>query len=118
MAFILMLFLPVSDGIPWLALAAPGALFPLMAMFIWLDISRYKAYLPLFMAGKCIGIFSLLGFSIVSSQFTMIKGFSGITEFAELLFLSGDLLAFAGVFYIFKSMHRLPASGTEDKQCE
>jgi len=38
---------------------ASVSLFPLMAFFILLDGARYKVYIPLFIAGKCIGILSL-----------------------------------------------------------
>jgi hypothetical protein len=124
LALTLMFFLPGDSAIPWLALASPGALFPLMALFLWLDISRYSAYLPLYIAGKCIGILSLLGFSIVSRGFTIINEFYGATVFAELIFLSGDLLALAGILFIFMNRHKFleePAFNTpytEEKQCE
>jgi len=36
------------------------SLFLLMAIFICLDSARYKVYMPLFIAGKCIGILSLI----------------------------------------------------------
>jgi hypothetical protein len=39
---------------------ASVSLFLLMAIFIWLDSARYKVYMPLFIAGKCIGILSLI----------------------------------------------------------
>jgi hypothetical protein len=117
-----MLVLPGNSVIPWLAFASPGALFPLMALFLWLDISRYKAYLPLYIAGKCIGILSLLVFSIISRGFTMIKDFNN----AEFIFLSGDLLALAGILYIFMNIHKFlekpvftaNTPDTEEKQCE
>ena len=85
-----------------LAYAAPGVLFPLMALFIWLDSGRYRAYLPLFAAGKCIGISTLLGWSIVSGQVTIIGRVFGAAVLAELAFVSGDLLALAAVLLIYK----------------
>ena len=127
LALTLMFFLPGDSAIPWLAFASPGALFPLMALFLWLDIFRYKAYLPLYIAGKCIGIFLLLGFSIVSGGFTIINEFRGANVYAEFIFLSGDLLAFAGILFIFMNRHKFlekPAftavntPDTEEKQCE
>jgi hypothetical protein len=89
-----------------LAYAAPGVLFPLMALFIWLNPDRYRAYLPLFAAGKCIGISALLGWSIVSAQVTMIGRVFGAAVFAELLFVCGDLLALAAVFLIYRDNRR------------
>jgi len=87
--------------------AAPAVLFPLMALFIWLDTGRYKTYLPLFAAGKCIGIFILLGWSIISQQVTMISSFSSAAIIAGnfvanagLILLSGDFFALAAVILI------------------
>jgi hypothetical protein len=82
--------------------AAQGVLFPLMALFIWLDTDRYRAYLPLFAAGKCIGIFALLGWFIVSRQVTMIGSFKGIAVFAEALLMGGDFFALAAILLIIK----------------
>jgi len=72
--------------------SAPGALFPLMALFIWLDTIRYRAYLPLFAAGKCIGIFIFLLWFIISKQVTIMGSF----------ILSGDLFALAAVLLIIR----------------
>ena len=111
-----------------LVFAAPSALFPLMALFLWLDADRYRAYLPLFAAGKCIVIFTLLGWSIASRQVTMIGSFLGAAVFGELVLLSGDLLSLAAVFLIINDMRKnseIPVvadtagtPNTEDKVCE
>jgi len=87
-------------------LASPGVLFPLMALFIWLDTARYKAYLPLFIAGKSIGIFTLLGWSIITQQFTILGEFGGTKIIAELLLLGGDFFALAVIIVIFKDFQR------------
>jgi len=81
-------------------LAAPGALFPLMALFIWLDANRYKEYIPLFSAGKCIGIFLLLGWFIIFRQVTMIGSLFGLAVYAEGILLFGDLLSLGAVLLI------------------
>ena len=86
--------------------ASPAVLFPLMALFIWLDIDRYKAYLPLFTAGKCIGIFILLGWSIISRRVTMIGGFNETAIFAELILLSGDFFALAAILLVIKDFEK------------
>ena len=104
LSFTLALRLPAEAGaLPWMAFTLTGALFPLMALFIWIDVSRYKPYLPLFTAGKCIGVLSLLGWLIIFRQVTMIQALSGVYMSAELIFGSGDLLALAAVLLIFKS---------------
>ena len=88
-----------------IVLAAPSALFPLMALFICLDFDRYKEYLPLYMAGKSIGIFLQVGWSIISRQVTMIGGQS-IPDILAQLILSGDLFAIAAVLIIIKSIQK------------
>ena len=107
MLFLFFLQLPGSDISPWLTFTANSVLFPLMALFIWLDISRYKPYLPLFIAGKCIGIVSLLGWFI-----PFIKGTINIELYAvfmgvDIIFLSGDLLALAAILMISKDVWNL-----------
>jgi len=86
--------------------SVPAALLPLMALFIWLDIDRYKAYLPLFLAAKSIGIFILAGWCIASKQVTIVDSYV----------LSGDLFALAAVLIIFKDFQKAsqPASITEE----
>jgi hypothetical protein len=93
---------------PIMVFAAPNALFPLMALFLWLNTSRYRAYLPLFAAGKCINIISLLGWSILVQSSTMIRAFPGIVQaLAELMLLSGDLLALAAVILIIRDTRKI-----------
>jgi hypothetical protein len=125
LAFTLVFIMPEASAIPWLAFTASGALFPLMALFMWIDLDRYKTYLPLFIAGKCIGIFSLLCWTVVSGRLTMFEDFYGIYVIVDLVFLSGDLFALAAVLLLFRSMQKLtnkPAMVdtrvTEEEQCE
>lgn len=75
--------------------ATPGVLFPIMALFICLNTAHYREYLPLFIAGKSIGIFALLSWFIISQQLSMVSIFlSGIT------LLSFDLFSLASVLVI------------------
>ena len=91
---------------PVIFFAAPAVLFPLMALFIWLDIYRYKTYLPLFISGKCIGIFSLLGWLIISRQVTMFTELFGNTVI-EMILLSGDFFATAAILLIAKNVKNI-----------
>jgi hypothetical protein len=75
-------------GLPQIAFGASAALFPLMALFIWLDSTRYRVYMPLFTAGKCIGIFSILGWSIIAGQVKISVVFSGAAAIESLLLYS------------------------------
>jgi len=97
-----------SSSFPMLAYASPGVLFPLMALFVWLDAVRYRAFLPLFIAGKCIAIVSLLGWLIFVKHFTMAimtKGFFGIFT-TEWLLLAADLFSIAAVMLIIIDVKR------------
>ena len=101
---------------PWLIFAAPSALYPLMALFLWLDVVRYRNYLPLFAAGKCIGIMALLGWFIVSRQGTMIDDFSGRIVLIELILLSGDLFATAAVLLIIRNVPNATKTPVSDQR--
>jgi len=94
LVFVLILFGNESTFLIKIVYTAPCALLPLMALFIWLDSSRYREYIPLLLAGKFIGIFILAIWSIISKQVTMIEGF----------ILSGDLFAIAAVLLINKDI--------------
>jgi len=96
----------VSGLLIKIILAAPGALFPIMALFVWLDTDRYKEYLPLFLAGKCISIFLLLSWFIVFRQVTMIGNIFGSAIYAELILLGGDLLSLGAVLLINKNVKK------------
>jgi len=96
------LFQPLDPGgFPRFIYTAPAVLFPLMALFIWLDASRYRAYLHLFAAGKCIGLFLLLGWSVIA-RFTMTMEAYGIA-LTEWIILGGDFLALAAILFIIKN---------------
>jgi len=45
-----------DSPIPLLALVSPGALFLLLALFLTLDAPRFRAFGPLFLAGKALGV--------------------------------------------------------------
>ena len=87
---------------------APCALYPLMALFIWIDANRHKAYVPLFMAGKCIGIFMLLGWSIITRQVTMIESF----------ILSGDFFSLAAALMINRDFQRQTALSEREQPAQ
>jgi hypothetical protein len=85
--------------------AAPSALFPLMALFILLDTNRYKAYLPLFLAGKSIGVFLEALWSIISIRVTMNESMDHSVILAQLI-LSGDLFSLAAAIMIVKYVQK------------
>jgi hypothetical protein len=92
---------------PWLTLVTPGALFFLMTLFWLQDISRYRSFCPLYLAGK--------GFSVITFMFWLF--FTGSDMIRELLYgylaryiapgavfflLLGDMLSVWTVIIIMK----------------
>ena len=52
---------PTHPGaFPWAIYMAANAFFSIMAFFIWINPSQYKAYMPLFISGKTIIIFMIV----------------------------------------------------------
>jgi len=47
----------VEEVFPWHIFAVPNALFVLMALFLWLDVTKYSVYLPLYISGKLLSLF-------------------------------------------------------------
>ena len=80
-----------------IAFIAPSVLFVLMALFIFLDSERYKSYINLFIAGKCVSIFILLGWLILTSQVTII----------ESTVLSSDLFSMALIILIIRDSKKI-----------
>jgi hypothetical protein len=86
---------------PWLVYAVPNALFPLIALFLWRQVSRYAVYVPLYISGKCIALASIAGYWIFSRQNIFaalyLKNPGALAALGGLLFLlAGDLFSVAG----------------------
>jgi len=90
---------------------AQGVLFPIMALFLCLDSDRYKEYIPLYIAGKSIGIVILLGWSLFSRQVTMIGGL-----FSAMSLLSFELFAMSVIFIIKRDIIRSDIMRSIDAQ--
>jgi hypothetical protein len=89
------------DFFPWLVYAAPNALFPLMAFFLWQSLSRWGAYAPLYTSGKCVALVSVVFFCFFSRQnvYTALylKNPGAFAALGIILFLlAGDALSAAG----------------------
>ena len=102
----IMIFRSIGQlGFPQITFLASTALFPLMALFLWLDIDRYKAYIPLFTAGKCIGVFSILCWSIFSRQVKIIEVLIGSANIESFL-LYGYLFSIIVILLIIREKKR------------
>jgi len=121
LTFILLYLFYGTNSISWLAFTAPGALFPIMALFLWIDTVNFKAYIPLYITGKCIGLFSLALWSVISRQNITKSGIPFFYLPPEIIFFFGDLLTLAVIFIIFRNMQKsLNKQETimEENQCE
>jgi hypothetical protein len=87
---LLMVFLfitPVENNnvfFPYLVYLSANALFPMMALFVWLKPEEYRAYLNLYAAGKIIGMVSFFAWEIFSP-----RNFPGIENIVKGLILLG-----------------------------
>jgi hypothetical protein len=86
-----------------------------MALFVWRRVSRYGAYMPLYVSGKCIALAAVFGFCVFSRQeiYTAVYLRSpGIFMIlGSLLFLLfGDLLSAAGGLALVKKLQELEAA--------
>jgi len=81
-----------------LIFAASSVFFPFMALFILIDINRYRAYLPLYIAGKSIVVILGTIWLILNLQGTMIAGKDNLP--AQLIYNS-DIFALAAVLLIY-----------------
>jgi hypothetical protein len=98
---------PGEGLFPWLVYAAPGALFPLMTLFLWLNISRYSAYLPLYAAGKWLSFFTAALWSVSFRQNIITAALAGNAMLFIMpgivgILLFGDLLSAAAGLIVLK----------------
>ena len=101
-----------------LIFAVQGALFPIMALFLCLNTARYIEYIPLYIAGKSIGILAIICWSLLTQQATMIGGF-----IREMTLICFDLFAVTALLVIKNDVNRLmsepaPADGQDKIETE
>jgi hypothetical protein len=87
-----------------------NALFPLMALFIWLRPDEYRSYLTLYMAGKIVSLVSFYSWEI----FTLLD-FNRDRLVNNLIFFGGgaliglaDMLSVWGAWTINKKYRKVP----------
>jgi hypothetical protein len=85
---------PQEDVFPWLVYGAANALFLFMVLFLWLDTSWYRPYIPLYTAGKILSVFSTLGWFFFTRDRIILTIREGNPD---ILILLGSMLGIAGV---------------------
>jgi hypothetical protein len=76
-----------TDALETLFWACPNALFPLMAFFLCVSLDRYRAYIPLYLAGKSAAIVLFARLTISAAQ--RLDGFSTVLEYLPII--AGDV---------------------------
>ena len=104
--------LPGDGGtFPYLACMTPNALFLLMALFVWLRPGEYRAYLPLYIAGKIMAVMAFAGWCVFSFKslgavlFLLPPGEAAALG-GSFLVSAGDALAFAGALALLNRINR------------
>jgi hypothetical protein len=105
MVSLLVSFVPLNaegEGVfPHLFYAVPNGLFPLITLFLYIRISLYKSFIPLYLAGKTLAIVAVFAWIIFSRQLIAqalavnTEGTISIVGAAMLLAI-GDFLSIAG----------------------
>ncbi|MDR3192422.1 MAG: hypothetical protein LBT87_05100 [Treponema sp.] len=84
---------PQEKAFPWLVYGTANALFLFMALFLLVDMSWYRSYIPLYTAEKMLAAFS----AVVWVFFSRVQLTSAIMEGGpEILVLLGGVLGIAG----------------------
>jgi len=105
-------------SLPGIILMTSTALFPLMALFIWLDSTRYRVYIPLFLTGKCVGIFCLSCFSLFAGKVSIIdKSYNDMKIISALLFYYIFSMVFAILIFI-REKNSSVENPSEEKKTE
>jgi len=78
-----------ASAFPWLALITPGAMFLLIMLFWRINITYYRAYGPLYLAGK--------GLSIITTMFWLF--FTKSSMIRELFYHDAALLIVPGIVF-------------------
>jgi hypothetical protein len=107
-------FVPVegsaaNGAFPYLVYAVPNALFPLMALFLWLSLAHYKPYISLYTAGKIIAVVSVIGWCLFSFQTIPVMWEEAVMMSVGVTFILalGDVLSICGGFLIQNKLNRL-----------
>jgi hypothetical protein len=116
-----------GGAFPYVAYMTANGLYPLMALFIWRDLKHYRKYLPLYGAGKVLGVFcfyvwgffmlkSILGASGegVSSFRAPVRQSLGLLRLGGSFLISlGDLLSILGCWILYSKLRQAdtPAAG-------
>jgi hypothetical protein len=97
------------DSLQMLAWVAPNMLFPLMTLFLFVDLAAYKPYIPLYIAGKCATL--ALTFRLAAGALFYPQG-SGVRSLLFIFFLTlGDLICIISFILIRSGLKKSEEKG-------
>jgi hypothetical protein len=107
---------------PYLVYTVPNALFPLMALFVWIDLEKYRPYINLYMAGKVITAVSFFAWFILSFGFlrdiVWEDRANQILVSGAFLLSAGDMLSIAGGCALIFRLKRFDAESKRIAETE
>jgi hypothetical protein len=97
-----------NASFPWLAVIAPGTMFLLITLFLRLNMARYRAYAPLYMAGKGLSVITTIFWLFFAKSYIIRDLFLGSAALYTvpgiiLFLLLGDIVSLWLVSRIVKS---------------
>jgi hypothetical protein len=114
---------PPEDLFPWLVYGTANVLFLFMALFLLVDMSWYRSYIPLYTAGKMLAAFSAIGWVFFSRIQLTLAIIEGSPEIPALLggvlgIAGGDLLSAAGALALGRKLRDWKPPETEAETAE
>lgn len=105
--------IPGEGTFPWLVCLSPNALFPLMALFIWLKPADYRSFIPLYVAGKFLSVAAFVSWCVFSFRSLLqslpLLRVEVISALGGAFIISSvDVLGCAGVLALLKRMESSP----------
>jgi hypothetical protein len=102
-----------GEGVfPYLFYAVPNGLFPLITFFLWIRVSLYRSFIPLYLAGKTLAIVAIFAWVIFSRQLiaqALAINTNGIISIvgAAMLLSIGDFLSIVGGAILKHKLNRV-----------
>lgn len=116
LAFLFAFFSPLEGAVlagvfPYLVYLTPNALFPMIALFLFIGFPEYKNYLPLYTAGKLIAVITFYVWCIVSLRPLLDEHLLGLDpenfHRGFVLLSGGFILGMTDLFSVFGSFFLL-----------
>ena len=105
---------------PQMVYLSANALFPLMALFLWLKPEEYRSYLNLYIAGKIIGLISFYAWEVFSFRefFRTVNFFKNMILLGSSVLISlADILSVWGAWRLKNKIKQVLDPDHSDEAC-